>query len=127
MKGKRYYDDKHRRIALQEEDRIYLRLHDGDHLPEKPPKKWSQPRAGPFKTKRIVGDLACELELPDQWEIHLVISVRHLVPAHADDFREEEPGPVEGGSGGDQHYEVDFIIRREVHRPGPIPHPSRDC
>ncbi|VTT76585.1 unnamed protein product [Fusarium fujikuroi] len=118
MKGKRWYDDKHRPITLKQGDRVYLRLHDGYHLPGKPSKKWSQQRTGPFLIKRVVNDLAYELEIPEQWKIHPVISVKHLVPAHANDHIDEQPGPVEGEPVDENRYEVDFIVKREVRRRG---------
>ncbi|KAF5971878.1 TY3B-TY3B protein [Fusarium bulbicola] len=118
MKGKRWYDDNHRPIALKEGDRVYLRLHDGYTLPGKRSKKWSQQRTGPFRIKRVVNDLAYELELPDQGKIHPVISSKHLVPAHADDHVDEQPGPVEDEPIEENRYEVEFIVKREVRYRG---------
>ncbi|SCO30823.1 uncharacterized protein FFMR_02024 [Fusarium fujikuroi] len=118
MKGKRWYDDKHRPITLKQGDRVYLRLHDGYHLPGKPSKKWSQQRTGPFLIKRVVNDLAYELEIPEQWKIYPVISVKYLVPAYADDHIDEQPGPVEGELVDENRYEADFIVKREVRRRG---------
>jgi hypothetical protein len=114
-KAKRWYDAKHRPIQLRAGDKVYLRLHDGYHLPGKPARKWSQQRTGPFEIKRMVGDLAAELELPPAWKIHPVISCQQLQPAHADAFQPEEPSPVEEDDG---QYVVERIMRREVRRLG---------
>ncbi|SCO06556.1 related to TY3B-TY3B protein [Fusarium fujikuroi] len=93
MKGKRWYDDKHRPITLKQGDRQ---------------------RTGPFLIKRVINDLAYKLEIPEQWKIHLVISVKHLVPAHANNHIDEQPGPVEGEPVDENRYKVDFIVKREV-------------
>ncbi|VZH91969.1 unnamed protein product [Fusarium fujikuroi] len=53
MKGKRWYDDKHRPITLKQGDRVYLRLHDGYHLPGKPSKKWSQQRTEAYLIEKV--------------------------------------------------------------------------
>lgn len=63
-KAKRWYDAKHRPIQLKAGDKVYLRLHNGYNLPGKPNRKLSQQRTGPFVIKRMVGDLAAELQLP---------------------------------------------------------------
>jgi hypothetical protein len=118
MRGKRAYDKNHKPIILKAGDRVYLRLHDGYHLPGKPSRKWSQQRSGPYEIIRMVGDLACELKLPQNMKIHPVISVQQLTPAHADDFEEDEPGPIEGGSDDEDGYVVDHIVKREVRRLG---------
>ncbi|KAF5712771.1 ribonuclease H [Fusarium globosum] len=88
------------------------------NLPGKPFKKWSQQRTGPFRIKRIVNDLAYELELPDQWKIHPVISSKHLLPTHADDHVDEQPGPVEDEPIEENRYEVEFIVKREARYRG---------
>ncbi|KAF4993677.1 hypothetical protein FDECE_13353 [Fusarium decemcellulare] len=118
MKRKQQYDEKHRPITPKEGEPAYLRPQSGYHLPGRPPRKWPQQRTGPFRFKRVVNDVAYELELPEQWRIHPVISLRHLQLAHADDYREPEPGALEEGSHGGEQFEVDFIVRREVRRRG---------
>ncbi|KAF4504107.1 hypothetical protein G6O67_008720 [Ophiocordyceps sinensis] len=66
MRAKRRYDGKHRQILLQAGDKVYLKLHRGYHEPSRPVKKWSRQREGPFLVKRMVNDLAAELDLPPQ-------------------------------------------------------------
>ncbi|KAM4055579.1 chromatin organization modifier domain-containing protein [Hirsutella rhossiliensis] len=122
MKAKRWYDAKHRPIHLKAGDKVYLKLHQGYHQPGRPPKKWSQQREGPFVIRRMVGDLACELDLPEQNRVHPVISIHHLKPAHEGCFEEAHPGPVEATKDfTDQEgefYEVDKLLDVRVRKIG---------
>ncbi|KAM4060255.1 chromatin organization modifier domain-containing protein [Hirsutella rhossiliensis] len=122
MKAKRWYDAKHRPIHLKAGDKVYLKLHQGYHQPGRPPKKWSQQREGPFVIRRMVGDLACELDLPEQIKVHPVISIHHLKPAHEGCFEEAHPGPVEVTKDfTDQEgefYEVDKLLDVRVRKIG---------
>ncbi|PNP59924.1 hypothetical protein FNYG_14750 [Fusarium nygamai] len=42
--------------------------------------------------------------------------MKHLLPAYADDFVDEQPGPVEGEPIDENRYKVNFIIKRQVRR-----------
>lgn len=53
---------------------VYLNLHRGYTIAGVH-RKFGQQRVGAFKIKRVVGPLAYELELPDHFRIHPVVSV----------------------------------------------------
>ena len=63
-KTKIYYDARHQPLMLKPGNRAYLRLNQGYHLPEKPSKKVSLQRCGPFLIKKRIGRLAYLLKLP---------------------------------------------------------------
>jgi hypothetical protein len=120
---KRRYDAHHRPLEFKEGDQVYLRLHHGYYLAGKPPRKYSQQRAGPFKIVKRVGRLAYELDFPPNMKIHPVISVAHLSPQPdgKDPFNRTRPppGPVEAeqtdsGLEDGEEYEVERISN---HRP----------
>lgn len=126
-RAKRRYDARHRPLEFNEGDKVYLRLHRGYHLPGRPPRKYSQQRAGPFVIKRRIGRLAYELDLPPNMGIHPVISVAHLSPTPPgnDPFDRETPppGPVEDSQASSsenqesgEEYEVEAVLN---HRKQP--------
>ncbi|KAK4232658.1 hypothetical protein C8A03DRAFT_39772, partial [Achaetomium macrosporum] len=126
--AKRRYDGEHRDIEFEVGDKVFLRLHHGYHLPGKPPRKLSQQRSGPFVIKRRVGRLAYELDLPDNMNIHPVISVAQLAPAPSGDdpFGRvvPPPGPVEDSqsdrsdtdSEPGESYEVEIVLQHKLVR-----------
>ena len=65
----------------------YVNLHHGYRMPGQHPKFGVQ-RAGPYPVLRAVGTQAYELDLPEDWRIHLVISSEHLeaAPLEKDPF-----------------------------------------
>ncbi|KAF4511519.1 hypothetical protein G6O67_003306 [Ophiocordyceps sinensis] len=117
MRAKRRYDSKHRHVVFKAGDKVYLKLHSGYPEPTKLTKKWSRKwsrqRKGPFVIRRMVNDLAAELELSAQVLIHPVIFVEQLKPvifveqlkpvifveqlkpAHQGCFEEAKPGAIE--------------------------------
>ncbi|KAJ8106400.1 hypothetical protein ONZ43_g7077 [Nemania bipapillata] len=123
-RAKRYYDAKHKMIEFQEGDEVYLRLHEGYHLPGKPSRKYSQQKAGPWKVKRRIGRLAYEIDLPETFGIHPVISVAHLSPGRQgeDPFHRTAPppGPVEDDQPDPEEkgesFEIEIIMRHRINR-----------
>ncbi|KAI1332828.1 hypothetical protein F5Y16DRAFT_127487 [Xylariaceae sp. FL0255] len=65
-------------LAVPPLPRGRLKLHEIPHLPGNPPREFSQQRAGPWKVKRRGGCLAYELDLPETFDIHPVISAARL-------------------------------------------------
>ena len=116
--AKRIYDSKHRPIEFEVGQEVYLRLHQGYTLPHKPHRKFSQQRSGPWKITKRIGNYAYELNFPDTFRIHKVVSVAHLTPKPAapDPFNRaiDPPGPVE--MEGDQYdlWETERVLK---HRP----------
>jgi len=83
-KMKLRYDAAHVAWAPKTGDRVYLRLQNYN-VPGMTNRKLTEKRVGPFPIKRMVGRLACELELPKNWKIHPVISIAELEPTPAQD------------------------------------------
>ena len=123
-KAKVYHDARHQPLMFKPGDRAYLRLHQGYSLPGHPNRKMSNQRCGPFLVKRRVGRLAYELELPDNWRIHPVISIAQL---------ESYPGPdpygrprpdypdsvkVEGDTEDWKSYEVERVEAKRLRKFG---------
>ncbi len=64
----------------------------------RPCAKLDYKRLGPFKIAKLVGLVACQLELPPQFKIHNVFHVSLLEPYHENPIPEryrEPPAPVE--------------------------------
>ena len=107
---------------------MYLKLHHRYTLPGKPNRKYSQQRAGKFTIKRKVSHLAYELDLPESWHIHPVISIAHLFPCQdnsdPDPFNRTQPppGPLEYNTDDTTHtddvYELERIIDHKDSRRG---------
>lgn len=117
-KAKSYYNSSHKPLRLNVGDMAFLRLHHGYNLPQKPNKKLSNQRAGPFLIKQRVGNLAYELDLPLAWKVYLVISIAQLEPANksSDPYmrpRPTYPGAVEMAKENDI-YEVKKVIKSRI-------------
>jgi hypothetical protein len=119
--AKQRFNQKHRALEFAPGDKVYLRLHDGYHLPGKPSKKYSQQRSGPWTVKRRVGALAYELDFPENSLKHPIISMAQLrsTPEGNNPFDRiiPPPGPVEAEQNVEKKgdlYEVKVILQ---HRP----------
>ncbi|RWA09357.1 hypothetical protein EKO27_g5767 [Xylaria grammica] len=123
-RAKYFYDRKHKLMEFNVRDEVYLKLHDGYHLPGRPSKKYSQQRAGPWKVLERVGRLSYRLDLPETFEIYPVVSIAHLSPGRKgeDPFHRSipVPGPVlddqpdseeEGES-----FEIETILKHRLDR-----------
>ena len=95
---------------------VFLRLHQGYHLPGRPAKAYSQQRAGPYRVLERVSRLAYRLDIPSNSRIHPVISIAHLSPSAdgEDPFQRltPPPGPVRDDQPrADDEYEVEAILK----------------
>lgn len=81
IEAKRYYDGKHTTAFLNVGDKAYLRLHRGYSVPGIRSKKIKQQMIGPFTVLRRVGKLAYEMDFPEHWHVHPVVSIAQLEPA----------------------------------------------
>lgn len=124
---KKRYDTRHSRFPeLAQGDLVLLRLHRGYSLPtSKLPPKLSAQFAGPFKVIKKVGKGAYELELPDTYRIHPVISTSMLEPYLLEgpdsfDRQFERPDAVKDDEFPDENdrYEVERIIDKRTVRIG---------
>jgi hypothetical protein len=73
--------------------------------------KLGDQRVGPFKIVAKVGSLAYKLKLPDNWRIHLVMSVTQLEPARVDPFEREITPPPPVDVEGAEEWEIQLITR----------------
>lgn len=123
MSAKRIYNAKHIPRTFQAGDKVYLKLHDGYHLPGKPPRKWSQQRASPFTVLDKIGPLAYKLDIPPTWRIHNVISVAHLSPGPdgPDPYNREQPEPERLQVDGEEQYKVEKIVQHRINKRGRHP------
>jgi hypothetical protein len=57
--------------------------------------KLSAPNLGPFKVRRVINKVSCELELPENWKIHPVVHGSYLMPWRdgTQEFPERDPPP----------------------------------
>jgi len=73
------YDSAHKEWKPQTGQEVFLRLNNYK-VPGIKNRKLDSPRTGPFLIKRMVGRLACKLELPKTWKMHPVVSIAELEP-----------------------------------------------
>jgi len=76
---KRRYDSAHKEWNPEVGQRVYLRLANYK-VPGVKNRKLDSPRTGPFLIKKMIGKLACKLELLRSWKMHPVVSVAKLEP-----------------------------------------------
>jgi hypothetical protein len=77
----------------------------------RPCAKLDYKRFGPFKIAKLVGLVACQLELPPQFKIHNVFHVSLLEPYHENPIpksHQESPAPVE--IEGQEEFEVQEVL-----------------
>ncbi len=124
--AKRQYDAAHRQVEFAEGDKVWLTLGKAYKPKGSQNRKEMPRRQGPYLIKRKVTKLAYELDLPNDVNIHPVISIQYLTAYNCDEdpFQRQPPppGPVEYGS-GDEHsegdgevYEVERIVDHRRHR-----------
>ncbi len=83
----------------------------------RPCAKLDYKRLGPFKIAKLVGLVACQLELPPQFKIHNVFHVSLLEPYHENLIPErhrEPPAPIE--IEGQEKFEVQEVLdSKKIH------------
>lgn len=128
---KKAYDDKHMWKAFHLGERIIIYLHKGYTLPvnrrsqqaiinlSKLPIKLQRQFAGLYEIIECVGRLAYRLQLPEDYNIHLVllVSLLELWPENDSFYRLEGDEPVSFDPDGVLRYEVE-IVDKEVRRSG---------
>lgn len=119
--AKEYYDSNHTPVYIKKNDFAYLRLHHGYHVPSVT-RKLGKQRTGLFRIMKMIGPLACKLQLPPDWKIHPVVSIAHLSLASAgkDPFNRPLPHlqePVEGVEGDEEEWklsEIEAVLGKRV-------------
>lgn len=113
-----HYADEHRRhVTFAVGDQVLLST---EHLKMRGAvgsPKFASKYIGPFKIKRVVGDNAYELDLPEQLQIHPVLNISRLKTYHdgAASFPtrpspHSRPPPEVIEADGAQHFEVENIL-----------------
>ena len=125
-RAKAYFDGRHRLVRFVEGDQVLLRLHKGYQLPGEHNPKLSRRYAGPFTVKRMISQGAYELDLPEDWRVHPVITTEQLepLPDEPDPYgrhRPWHPDAVETASELTYDYEVVEIKDRRLRRYGRRP------
>jgi hypothetical protein len=72
------YDDKHKSLVFNIEDKVYLRLHNEYFLLEKENSKLSNQRFDSYTVKRKIDNVVYELNLSFNTRIHSIISIAQL-------------------------------------------------
>ena len=122
MSSKYHYDKRHKPMSIEEGQSVFLRLHKGYNIPSNATitRKLGQQYAGPFKVLRKVGNLAYELDLPQHWRVHPVISIAMLEPTPSGEDPFDRPVPeqpdsvyVEGDTDTNRSWEVERIMDKQ--------------
>jgi hypothetical protein len=112
------YDKTHRITDIRPGDRVFInfakRNESGYVASGINSHKLGPQRVGPFLVTEMCGPNACRVDIPSEWKIWPVISIRHLIkaPATPDTFRRNYSGtsaaPVE------PHHEVEEVLDMRI-------------
>jgi hypothetical protein len=84
VRSKMIYDDHHKSITFNTDDKVYLRLHHDYSLSKKNNLKLSNQRSDSYVIKRKIENAVYELILSQNARIHLVIFIAQLESAKDD-------------------------------------------
>ena len=112
----KHFDNRH--TPIKEMERVWLKLARGTRSGYRLSNvsDLAVIKTGPFKVKRRVGKVAFELDLPETFDIHPVISCIHLEPAKEDPFNRQTPPPPPIVVEGEERYLIDRILKKEQRR-----------
>jgi hypothetical protein len=91
------YDNGHKITDLHVGDKVFIniakRTEAGYSVPGIKSPKFGPQRVGPFLITEMCGPNACQVDIPSDWKIWPVISIRHLVkaPATSDTYERQIP------------------------------------
>jgi hypothetical protein len=112
------YDKTHRITDIRPGDRVFInfakRNESGYVASGISSHKLGPQRVGPFLVTEMCGPNACRVDIPSEWKIWPVISIRHLIkaPATPDTFRRNysstSAAPVE------PHHEVEEVLDMRI-------------
>jgi len=100
-------------------DEVYIKLVRGTRIGYKLPTATALDviKMGPFPIEARISDLAYRVKLPPDLKIHPTISIAHLEPKHPDHYhRKKPPPPAAVVKDGEQAWDVDRILRKELRR-----------
>jgi len=118
MQMKYYYDERHQPLYFQPGDMVNLCLHQGYTLLSLfTNKKLKQQFADLIKVLNWVERLAYRLNVPPTWQIHNVISVVHLEPAHTlDPYQWPQSEKPEGVMvDGEKEWELKKLLKKRTY------------
>jgi hypothetical protein len=101
-------------LVLQPGDQVYLKLAkstDNGYKLLQNFTKLSFIKMGPYLVKKVISQLAFELDLSECLSIHPVVSIDHLEPVQTDPYNRELPGP---GPIEDDKYIIEKILAKEM-------------
>jgi hypothetical protein len=117
------YDEKHKLLAFNSDDKVYLRLHREYILSEKDNHKLFNQRSGSYVIKRKIENAVYELILLENARIHSVISIAQLKSAKDDsDFfdRSRSINPdlvkMKENTSTKRSYEVERILKKRIRK-----------
>jgi transposase InsO family protein len=114
----RDYNKKHKQMSFKVGDMVYLRIGNGYKLRGIPKAKLGLQRVGPFAILSKVGSHAYELELPQDWTIHPVVSIAQLEPFVEDSFNRVQPPPPPVTIEGEEEYEIEAVVKSAMRGKG---------
>jgi hypothetical protein len=117
------YDDKHKSLAFNFEDKVYLRLHHEYSLSKKENVKLSSQRSNSYTIVRKVKNAAYKLDLSENSRIHFVISIAQLKSTKDDSdlfnrFRSINSDFVKTNENTStkRSYEVERILKKRMRK-----------
>jgi len=69
---------------------------------------------GPFLILSKVGKQAYEMQIPEDWKIHPIVSVAQLEPFREDSFDRELPRPTPVTIEGEEYYRIERVIECDM-------------
>jgi hypothetical protein len=123
VKSKVIYDDHHKSMTFNTDDKIYLRLHHEYSLLEKENIKLSHQRSDSYVIKRKMKRVVYELKLSKNARIHFVISVAQLKSTkNESDFFDKSRSinseliEINEDTSTKRSYEIERILKKRIRK-----------
>jgi hypothetical protein len=117
------YDDKHKSLAFNTEDKVYLRLHNEYFLLEKENFKLSNQRFDSYTVKRKIDNVVYELNLSLNTRIHSIISITQLkfVENDSDSYdrsrsTNSESVEIKDDTSIKKSFEIEKILKKRIRK-----------
>ena len=113
-----YFDQNRRTDRIKPGDSVYVSLYGKLKIAGVAATKLAPKAVGPFKVLRKVGTNAYEIDLPNDYNMHRVISLYHLRKAPLNEFNRTilEPPPIKEFDDGTAEFEVEKVLAQRTHR-----------
>ncbi len=123
VRSKIIYDEKHKLLAFNSDDKVYLRLHREYILSEKSNHKLSNQRSDSYVIKRKVENAVYELILFENARIHFVISIAQLKSTKDDSDLFDRSRSINSDlvkmnedTSTKRSYEVERILKKRIRK-----------